>query len=564
MTHLLVCAVVIYLSQSANFDMHHDGLITTNFLELRNSFKNDGFWPFNQYGVTWLIPYLPIILSGETDSIFQRANLVSLVIYYLTLILSFIAARKFLSTTLSVLVPVFISATASLSSLRTWPSVSAMLYLSCFLLAAISYFTRGASIKSLRRSSLFMGVLIPMIIFSRVQVGIILLLVFSILVFKLGTSKTRRYFYSAIILETLLIALFLQRNNWLAPALKDTFVYSLNYLTNDEARVVPFFTLIGSLSVLLVFYTLLSERLPFKLGWILSCSVVCAFFCLVVLYVKTSLNEGPDSITLYIILMRRLFVATLIATFLYFFICQLREILKSRGNLASFQNSQMLALVLVAGASLLQLMPLFDSTHAWWASPPLAILLLVLVNRVSIKYFEFIRAKLALKTLAIVSISVLLFSLQTNNQDKSRLVSFGSNFMSNTFGFNSEISEQKKLSEIVFSVAPRGSKLLNLCINSNIFLTTKGYQSASRFYITWPNMSGYPEFINATSTSDPDFILTCSDLPNPAVGVLTEQDRNVLRLSQEKIINQIFPRPTLIGEFQSAREVQWQLWFGGD
>jgi hypothetical protein len=556
----LVSGLILFVNRSINFDMHHDGLITTNMLEIRNGFENEGPWPFNQYGVTWLIPYLPIILTGDSNSIYERANWVSLIIYVLTLIISFFTARKFTGTTQAIFVPIFLAATASLGSLRTWPSVSAMLYQSGFLLAAVSYLSRSTSLRNLKRIAFLMGALIPLIIFSRVQVGIFLLLVFSIVVFKFGLSKTRRYFFFGFISTSFLIVYFLAKNNWLKSALMDTFVYSLNYLTNDETRVIPYFTLIGSVIVFVLCYTLLSDKFPLKPAQLLIFAMASGLISLLALYVKTVLSEGLDSISFYTILIRRFFVSTLIGTFFYWLVSQTRVVIRERNNVNWSQDSKMLALILVSAGSLLQLVPLFDSTHAWWASPPLVILLALLIGRVIRKNLRIIRIDLVLSALALAMIPLLLFSVQSYKYEQTRLIHFGSLFVSNAMSLDSEVSEQNQLSKMVFSKASTGSKFLNLCINANIFLTTKGYKSATRFYISWPNMRGYPEFVDATRASQPDFILTCSDLPNPAAGILTEEDRNDLRVSQDLIIQQVFSQPKLVGEFISPRDVQWKLW----
>ncbi len=557
---LFASGLVLFFNRSINFDMHHDGLITTNMLELRNSFENEEPWPFNQYGVTWLIPYIPVILTGDSNSIYERANSVSLAMYAFTLVICFLTARKFMGATEAVFVPIFLAATASLGNLRTWPSVSAMLYLSILLMAAVSYLSNITSLRKLKTIAFFMGAVIPFIVLSRVQVGSFLLLVFSIVVFKFGLSKTRRYFSLGVISASILVAYFLAKNNWFKSAMMDTFVYSLNYLTNDETRVVPFFTLIGAAIVFAVSYVFLSDKFPLKSARVLIFAMGFALIILFALYVETVLSEGSDSITFYTIFMRRFFVSLLIGTFLYWLLAQIRVFTKARNSLIKYQDLRILVLVLVSAASLLQLVPLFDSTHAWWASPPLVILLALLISRVIRKYFTIVQKDLFVLALSLVTISLLVFSVQSYNFEKKSLMSFDSPFPLNAMSFDSEVSEQKQLSEMVFSKASAGSKFLNLCINSNVFLISNGYQSASRFYISWPNMRGYPEFVEATRASQPDFILTCSDLPNPAAGILEEEDRNNLQVSQDLIIQQVFSRPKLLDQFNSPRDVQWKLW----
>ena len=557
---LLASGLVLFFNRSINFDMHHDGLITTNLLEIRNSLENEGPWPFNQYGVTWLIPYLPIILTGDSNSIYERANWVSLTIYALTLILSYLTARRFTEPTQAIFVPAFIAATASLGSLRTWPSAPAMLYLCGFLLAAVSYFSRDTSVSNLKRMAFLMGALIPLIILSRVQVGSFLLLAFSIVIFNFGLIRTRRYFCFGFISASILIVYFLARHNWLKAALMDTFVYSLNYLTNDETRVLPLFTLIGSSIVFVAYYVLLSDVFTLKFTRLFSFAILGGLFLLVALYVQTVLKLGPDAISFYSILMRRFFVSALVGTFLYWLISETRVLIKGRNAVDRPYDFRMLALILVSAASLLQLIPLFDSTHAWWASPPLVVLLSLLIGRAIRKFFKIGRKDLMVFTLALGVTSLLVFSVQSYNFEKTRLVSFGSAFVSKAMSTDSEVSEQNQLSKMVFEKVPEGSKFLNLCINSNIFLTEKSYQSASRFYVSWPNMRGYPEFVRANHSSRPDFILTCSDLPIPAAGNLTEEDRTDLRVSQNMIIYEVFFRPKLVDQFMSPREVQWKLW----
>jgi len=236
----LVSVIVIFLNQRLNFDMHHDGLVTTNFREIRFSIQDKSFWPFNQYGFTWIIPYLPIILFGNSNSIYENANTISLLLFTFTLLISYITARKILGAKNAIFVPLVLAATSPLGNLRTWPSVSAMLYLSLFSLAVVSYFDKNESLKSMQSKSSYMGLLIPLIMFSRVQVGIFLLVVFSVAVLRFGRIQSRKYFFFAIALTTLMLALFLESKNWLGTVLSDTFIYSFSYLTNDDSRVIPF------------------------------------------------------------------------------------------------------------------------------------------------------------------------------------------------------------------------------------------------------------------------------------------------------------------------------------
>lgn len=559
-TYFLLTGIVIFFNQRLNFDMHHDGLITTNFQEIRFSIENGGFWPFNQYGVTWVIPYLPIILVGDPNSIYARANTTSLLIFALTLFISFITARKFLGAKKAIFVPLAIAATASLGNLKTWPSVSAMLYLSCFSLAAVKYFYKQEPLSSVKRAAFYMGLLIPLIMFSRVQVGIFLFVAFSIFVFRFGRSKTRTYFFLTITLTASILAFVLASRNWLGSVLRDTFIYSLNYLTKDETKVVPIYTVIGSLFVLTLFSALLSDKTSISSGRLLSIFVACGLLFLLVLYVRASLTDEPDSTGLYRILVSRLFVSTLIGTFLYFLINQIQRQFRKRRESDTVQDLSSTALLLVATASLLQLVPLFSSTHAWWASPPLVIMLSLLINHVILKYFESVRFEMVLKPTVFMLLSLLLFSAQAYNLEKSRLTSFGPDFVFGARSTQLEVAEQNQLLKMVSSAAPSNSNILNLCINSNIFLIAKNYRSASRFYVSWPNMSGYSEFIDATKSSEPDFILLCSELLMPPVGNLNEKDRSKLQVSQKTIIQQTFPQPYLVNHFISARDVRWELW----
>lgn len=562
--YFLLTGIVIFFNQRLNFDMHHDGLITTNFQEIRFSIENGGFWPFNQYGVAWVIPYLPIILVGDPNSIYARANTTSLLIFALTLFISFITARKFLGVRKAIFVPLAIAATASLGNLKTWPSVSAMLYLSCFSLAAVKYFYKQEPLSSVKRAAFYMGLLIPLIMFSRVQVGIFLFVAFSVFVFRFGRSKTRTYFFLTITLTASILALVLASRNWLGSVLRDTFIYSLNYLTKNESKVVPIYTVIGSLFVLTLFSALLSDKTSISSGRLLSVFVACGLLFLLVLYVRASLTDEPNSIGLYRILVSRLFVSTLIGTFLYFLINQIQRQFRKWRESDTVQDLSSTALLLVATASLLQIVPLFSSTHAWWASPPLVIMLSLLINRVILKYFESVRFEMVLKPIVFMLLSLLLFSAQTYNLEKSRLTSFGPDFVSGARSTQVEVAEQNQLLKMVSSVAPSNSNILNLCINSNIFLTAKNYRSASRFYVSWPNMSGYSEFIDATKSSEPDFILLCSELLMPPAGNLNEKDRSKLQVSQKTIIQQTFPQPYLVNHFVSARDVRWELWSNKD
>ena len=501
------------------FDSHHDGLILSTVQFLKDNLNNGGSWHFNQYGPFWAFPFAFVSLLLPSNFVFLGLRLFTILLYALSTYLLFKLAQRFLSKSASIVTSLVFLLSQPFyskygSDLVPWPSAICM---PIILLQAL-LLTRMELSENHRKkyiSYYLAGFLNFAIIFSRIQIGLLIVILISSLFYITKNKIEFRTFMIGTIVGIAAFVTYLQLNGWLIQALKDQIIFGSSYLRGDTSTYPePIFTLIGTAMIFLLFqfFPSLENLRVLKRLNISSSSVLTIIIFISILFSHILLiDRNLDFAAEISVISRRFWItATLAALGFYAFGITKKLLLNRRlGRMLSDSLLNEILLLSIALASESQIYPLFDQMHFWWGSVP-ACLVLVLVAKerifltsLDISYRsknKFLILILALSTVAIPFVQ----QIRGNYYGMPKMTLAG-------ISAPLEVANKQEVLQRFFEKnLSMNDKVLNLCSDSDVFFSGE-YRSASNAFVFWP-----PAFVNDRNIynsildSNPSVIITCS------------------------------------------------------
>ncbi len=517
-----------------NFDEHHDGLILSTIRLTKTALIQGGEYPFNQYGPFWIIPFVFLSLIVPNTFLFLAVRFLTVFFYIISAFLLWKISCLFLNQKLSkVVVILFLGSqpftTEFGSSLVPWPSAVIMpIVLAITYLSLLQVMDLKSRFK-LSRFPFYVGFLLPTIILTRLQVGIIVL---AVSVVSLYYSKIEyRYlkFLIGFIGSTLLMSISLLRLGWLEDAFYDQIIFGATYLSSDKSTFPkPIFTLIGLIFFFLILLIgpIMIEKIKFvrlKVIWpiitlILIVILICAYYLIY--------SRGISPLNSLVVITRRFWITFTLSANFFLFIKIMHSVIKNwQDSTFPVKFSLEIKLLLLFAFSLqLQIYPLFDQMHFWWGSPlTFLVTVMVIKDNFGIIFSNIVnRVKISALGAFLLMFSVLApWTAQLSSHKEKLPVEIGKNLYASP-----QIAQyQIALQEFFHMSIVKGSKVLNLCDDTNIFFENDQYISANRIFVFWgEQMSHAPRIYMSFLDSDPEFIVTCG---------LTHAPK--LRLEQEKM-----------------------------
>lgn len=516
-----------------NFDPHHDGLILTTIRLTERAIVEGGQYPFNQYGPSWMLPFLLVGSFVSDDYLFLALRLITVFLYLFSSFLLIRVSRFFMPSN-KAWVPgaLFLSAQPFVSDIGSdlvpWPSAIAM------PLVILSLYFSIKSLKGAATMSLFwVGFLTPLILLSRLQIG--LLTGISILVLLIF-HRNYRSLFSAILgfcISGFLLIATLIKLNWFESAVYDQIIFGLTYLSADKSTFPkPVVTFFGTLLVvaLLQFtpkiFMLYSQINKFFKVFAVAIGLSCMLLISFTLIYRRDLSPSH----LVVVATRRFWIIAIIGCLIFFFMKLLWGSIKLSKLRSSWflENQQSVLLLLFAVSLQSQTYPLFDQMHFWWGSP-LSFLVATLVIRdlskkivLPDKMFQLLRFVFC----AIVGLSLLVPWLDQVTKEKYE---YPKEIGSKIYSSNIASSEQRELQQFFLNNMAVGSRVLNLCDDTNVFFGASRFITASRFFVFWGEQMSHADqiFIDMKS-SNPDYIVTCDLIHAPALRSKQELTRSLL------------------------------------
>ena len=529
--------------------------MTTTVSQLQNAIKNGGPWPFNQYGSFWAFVYAIPTWSIQFEYLLISMRLLTIVFYFLTAWLIYKIGRLFVDPVFAILgVMLLLGNQPFLFDLLPWPSAVSMPIIT---LVSFLLFRKVANSETIhRRGGLevsVIGALIPMVILSRVQIGIILLVISFCFLYAFGNKHELVFFILSFLTTIGIFFWYLASKGWLIPSLKDQFLFGSTYVKSG-ANPIPIFTSIGVLIVLLFFtnYIKVFEKIS-KINDKRKVIVLLAFTFLVFLVpaVLFLTKRDMNFYSIYLLIIHRFWISIILGGVIYFATVQVKKSYTTWKNQDVFNRELHLRnlLALLSITSQLQVYPLFDQMHSWWGSTPGVIVLVVILK----EKFEILsrstfksRNLVASMVTATLLLSAIPFAIQIWNLDKQ----VSSQYLG-AIRVSEKTAEEILILQKAFeeNLVP-GTKVLNICADPDVFLNAKFSLSESRVFVFWPEFLKSNYLRETFQETNAQHIVSC----------FSQSDKNVDLNTFQEFVNQKSSNYILLFSARNLLGNDWQVW----
>ena len=281
----------------------------------------------------------------------------------------------------------------------------------------------------------------------------------------------------------------------------------------------------------------------------LQIALFFSIFLAGVLLVMVRRSMNPYS--MYLLVVHRLWISLLLGGIIYFSFVQAKKsyLAWQKGEFFNKDLQKMNLLSLLSLTSQIQIFSLFDQMHSWWGSTPgVVILLLLFKDKYQLAdksgYQEKHVAKISF--ISFLLLSLIPFSIQTWNLEKLSTTPFfrGVYVSQNT---SRDIST---LQNIFKKNINRGTKVLNLCPDPDVFLNPYLARSEPGVFIFWSEFFSSKYLRETFQESQPQIIISCFSPGNKAIDLKAFQE-NFNNDSRNAVL--IYSTRNLLGH-------DWQIW----
>jgi hypothetical protein len=545
----------------AGYYSHHDGLILANVRLLRGAIAHGGQWPFNQYGSFGILPQTWFSYLFPTQYQLIGIRIFILLCYWSAGYLVFKLSRLFLSKNVAYLTSILFFISQPFNGSNFIPSASSFLMpilIGHTYLIAKLFSDKGDNLKGKLGKTFFAGCLLPIVLLSRAQIGIITFFVSVVFVFFMLRFRGLITYLVGILIPMTIFSIFMTSHGWLYASLFDEFIFGSVYVRDAGVSniPVPIFSGLGTVLLLLFFicrkklWDFLTEKLSRRtiMGILLIVFVLATLF---VVYVMYSRHLGINAA--YFVVLGRFWISLYLSCLLYFLYRIVRDNYLAIKN--SWARSRNLLrdnfLIFTALAAQFQIWPFFDSMHFWWGSlPAVVIVAMVLSKEFTIANLNSVVQKRIKTSLAILIIGLAIIPWVTQVQvSRSALTLYGTQGI---YINTSDAVLSKNTREFLEKNLDDGANVLNLCQNPDVYLTIKNIGSATRYFVFWPHMKQVDSIQRSFEISKPDAIVTCTlNEFNTDTQIQAEQQ-------QQEILEKVAPERKLIDTADLGKV--WQVW----
>lgn len=499
-----------------NFDSHHDGLIVQTVINMKESIQNNGSWPYNQYGSFWIFIFTFGTWFLPTDLILLGIRIITLICYWVSGWMIYRLTLLFSTKRLAIWTAVYLFISHPFyggwnSSFLPWPSAIAMPLIlgACWLI--VNYEVKSNKeifkVKASKKPIILIGILTSMILGTRLQIGILLVLFIFLFLWFNSKRSEAWILISSVMISILAWSAFLIKNDWLNDSLDDSLRLASTFLSGDRIHYpFPGMTVLLSFVIavgviLLLEYKLENLKKIGILGILLGTPLI--IYGIHKLYLVQ--NQNNDLANYIALLQRKLMAGMLFGSLLAYAFLSVRALFKSKIQVI-IKGKEMILLYGFSAIAAFQSWPFFDQMHIWWASVPGIILILIVLDKVRIK------VNLKFNHISVLSIIAMLFLFVPLTaqllDDRKELKSSG---LSSVYGLSIYEDQNMSLKEFFTSNIPNGSSVLNLCPNPDVYFVDSQYRQANRFPVYWSTFSRINSIRSQFEYLNPKFIVTCKN-----------------------------------------------------
>jgi hypothetical protein len=498
-----------------NFDMHHDGLIVVSVENLKLALFNHGAWPFNQYGSTWIFPYV-IVASIVPSSYLLLGIRLLTVVYYLVSARCIFLTSKALggNTSGKIAVLLFFILQPWLggwnSSFLPWPSSFSIMLHSILSLLVVRQLQENESCsrKSKFRMA-FVGSLVFLAAGSRLQVGLILFAVVLLILLIKKIHLVTFYILGGLILSILWF-LFLSYKGWLRDSLTDSILLAGQFISGEPIYYPnPYLSVLAGVALSAFVFLVQRYSKKNKKSFVITLTILVLILFSILIFRLYRLQSNSFNLYNFITITQRKTMAAVFFSTVIIGIFSLLAGLRSQNihQVAKvFTRTDVRACFVLGLATGTQVWPFFDQMHIWWSFSPLCIITSLIIEALVRKNGTYTLQRISVVLLTFgMTILAIPFSQQFMIE-RLEVKSFG---LSQIYlGREYEVNNQK-LRNFLRAQMPLGSSVLNLCPNADPFLPFGDFLQETRFPVYWSSFSNVSNVENTFLRSHPDFIVRC-------------------------------------------------------
>ena len=543
------------------FNPHHDGLVISTVKATKIAWQTGGQLPFNQYGPFWTIPYSILTWEIPQNWMLNALRVVALTCYLISAVILWKIANRITSRNTSFFLLIIYAASQPFFSglgMMPWPSSVGMPILGGITLLLLKLIeVEPAESNQASKFAFWIGLLAILLLGTRVQVALILILFILAILFLRKIKKLILFYILGLTSGLALISIYLIHFGSFRQAIFDEFYYGSLYLKQgsvDGYSSKPIYTTAGIITFCIIFSSwkfIISKlrvneypKLKSFLAFVLFLLTYGA--CFMIVYPRnTNLLFAPTIIS------RRFWSALIISSILFISVSQLKRILKvilTHKNL-TYTEWKMLILLGVSLAGITQAWPLFDASHTWWgAMPGIIFVALVLRNQIIANHWK---SQSLSRLVASIAALLLLFTATLDigyftSSDNRRI---SHEILANIRADSLTVKNEESVQRIFTSAIPKDSVVLNLCPNSDVYINKLNIQLASRIFVFWPNFSSIQDYMQEIYRSKPEYIVYCSS-PAPAQ----------MEAPQKEIVARFTNLNNLVADDTDDYGQRWRIW----
>jgi hypothetical protein len=553
---LLALIVVMWLPiPFIGYFSHHDGLMVTTVNQLQNAIRDGGPWPFNQYGSFWAFVYAIPTWSVNGEYLLISMRLMTLVLYFITAFITYKIARLFGDRTFATAgVILLLGNQVFLYDLLPWPSAIAMP-----MITQVSYLLLKKATKvdvtptKLNFEVSLLGILIPMVILTRIQIGTALFLVAIFVIKYFGSKKEITIFALSFFSSFGIFFAYLASNGWLIQSLQDQVLFGSSYLESNS-NPIPIFTSIGTLIV--IFFLASSKSIVGQLNSIgnkrkLKLQAAGVFLVLVASVALVLERRSMNISSMYLLVINRLWISLILGAIIYFGTVQLKKSFDAWRDYRFIDKDlqKMNVLALLSIAAQLQIFPLFDQMHSWWGSTPGVVILLLLFKE---KFEESSKSTIWENKLIYITfigtllIFILPFTLKTLNLGKLT----SSQYLGAVYLPANSEKDLADLQSMFEKNLISGTRVLNLCPDPDVFLKPNFVDSESRVFIFWPEFLKIDYLKESFADINPEAVVSC----------ISERSETFGLKNLQELTNSGSRKVVLVDSIEGKSGHDWQIW----
>lgn len=510
------------------FDAHHDGLILATVKETRRALTSGTALPFNQYGPAWSLIDTFLTWPVSQSYLLLALRVLTFCLYLLTGYFLFrIGVRTYNQRTAYIGLTIYAISQPFVSTFKSgfmsWPSAFVT---PCLLALILLLERRKEEVKFQKKLfvDFYVSVVLLFLILTRAQVGILAVLLVVILYVVYFGKQNALMLLTTLLTTSFIVVAGLVQSFQSSYIFQDEFIYGVLYASSSGGFIVPKATLLGAFFWIAVFSLLekvnSSTVIEIKFSSLFAASTI---FLLFILLVYVSIIE-MDLFALGSTFQRRfwisLFTAGLFVSIAKFLLLTFQYLILRRK--AYFSD------VLIIGFSIIgfiQVFPLFDQLHSWWGCAPLVLIISDFIVKVTGKYghrytkavwVTFLGFVLLNTSLVIGSLSIVRTYLPVSDVS---LISETPSVSQSFLAIGNELEQ----------TIPEGSRVQNLCLDSNVFLLDSSFVPTSHLIVYWKNFAEAPYMRPSLKAVSNSYIVDCeNNLSDDAEKFNYKQERSTL------------------------------------